>query len=127
MEGTTEKIKNHQRFLYWPKPIHTCQKRNLKKSRETLPVNCNPTLNFYAPFLSGVLILHSYQEYSPSYPALLPCTLFLHSYPAHLYSALLSSALFSCTLAFYIRQFYPTCLFCTPILHFYSALLTPIN
>jgi hypothetical protein len=30
MEGATAKFKNHQRFLYRPRHIHTCQKRNLK-------------------------------------------------------------------------------------------------
>jgi hypothetical protein len=37
MEGATENNNNHQRFLYWPRPTHTCQNRN-KKSREALPL-----------------------------------------------------------------------------------------
>ncbi len=35
MEGATEKIKNHRKFLYMPRPIHTGQKRNLKISWDT--------------------------------------------------------------------------------------------
>ncbi len=137
MESAKEKIKNQQRFLYWPKPIYTCQKRNLTISWDTLF-----KLQSYPALLCCILVLHSYpstpsctliKNILQSSPALLPCTLFLHSDPVLLSCTLIQRTPIQCTrilrscLFTLVLQFYPSCLFCTPILHFYSALLTPIN